>query len=713
MTYRCFAQAGCAALLGIHLQGWAQSTPSITSITVSNGQQVIRFTPYPAAEQFNLLTTGNLFGQPFQPATNGALSGYQWSAPATNSMAFYRLEVVPMSSNAQLTATVLNRLAYGPTPDLLERVLAGPSPIGPDAYLAEQLAPEAVTENAANTHTNISWIEGKFAGPTTYISSDATSGPGTATINDLRAWLVLHAVGADRQLLEVLTQFLENHFVTQYSKTVDYFGSFYNGVANMQPRLGTEMEWREVSRWREALLNPQCTFKELLTISAESPAMIIYLDTVNSRGDGGRIPNENYSREIMELFAMGVDNGYDQSDIVAMAPCWTGWSVEMVETNQAFNPFAPKATTIIPGGVPGNTAYTNLYGVWAFNFRSTRHATYAKAIFIGKTVPARFGEPYVSKLYGNNTTPGLYELVIPARTGTNGIQDGYDIVAHLADLPFTQEYMCVKLCRLLVHEDFAHGYDFTDPNLSEEGQLVRQCMAAWENSSPKGQIRPVLATIFNSALFRSQGSAFQKVKTPLEYAVSAVRALRSSTNGSGMFGTFTAQTDGYALVGTGTTTIPGSAPLSRMGGMYLFERSDPDGYPEVGTGWISAGTLAERLRFIQSLMIASGQTGKSDGGVNNVTDPVSLLRSRLPNVNDQRDAATVADFFVSVIYPGEGKANLDLYRAAAIDFLNRADNSTSSPFSALTPSNTAGNIYDTRVRGMVAMLLTMQRFQEQ
>jgi hypothetical protein len=75
------------------------------------------------------------------------------------------------------------------------------------------------------------------------------------------------------------------------------------------------------------------------------------------------------------------------------------------------------------------------------------------------------------------------------------------------------------------------------------------------------------------------------------------------------------------------------------------------------------------------------------------------------------NAGDVADYFLSILYPGEGKANLALYRSAAVDFLNTADTGTgSSPFATL--GNTTTN-YDTRVRAMVSMLMTMQRMQEQ
>ena len=69
------------------------------------------------------------------------------------------------------------------------------------------------------------------------------------------------------------------------------------------------------------------------------------------------------------------------------------------------------------------------------------------------------------------------------------------------------------------------------------------------------------------------------------------------------------------------------------------------------------------------------------------------------------------DYFLGIIYPGEGRANLDQYRAAAIQFLNTTDNGlVASAFSAL--GNTTAP-YDTRVRGMVSYLMTLQRFHEQ
>jgi len=692
--------------------------PSITGITsTSNAQQRISFTPYPSADQFRMLRTDSL-GSPWFEDLSGIFSGLTWSATPSASNSFFRLQVVPLSSNALLTASVVNKLAYGPTPDLLDRLAV----IGPDAYIAEQLAPETITENVANTHPNINLIAARLGTPPNIISATANTGPATASMSDMRAWYVLHAVGADRQLYEILTQFFDNHFTTQYGKAVNFLTRYdFPGIALQ--RFGVEMEWRELYRWRQALLSPTCTFSNLLVISAESPTMIIYLDTIDSRGDGRNIPNENYSRELLELYSMGVDNGYDQSDIVAMSACWAGWSLDLVAPDQANNPFAPRTTQFLPGSTSTSLAVTNLYGIWSFNFKPNRHGTAAKTIFQGKYVPTRFGPPYTTKTYGNNATPGLYQLNIPSRVGTSGIQDGYDVIAHLANLPFTQEYISVKLCRTFVHDDFAHGYDFTAPNLSEEGKLVKACMAAWENSSPPGQIRPVLQTIFNSALFRGPGGYAQKVKTPLEFAVSGIRALRSSTNGSGTMASFTARTDGYGLVAAasgarGRANDSGNgSTLSRMGDMILFNREAPDGWPETAPAWINASSLAERSRYLESLLTSSSITNKNDQNAfltNNVTDPVGLLRHRLPSLADQTDAGKVADLFLLYFYPGEGKASLDEYRTAAINWLNTTDDGLNpSPFSSLTPSSAGSSAYDLRVRSLVGMLLNLDRFHEQ
>ena len=553
---------------------------------------------------------------------------------------------------------------------------------------------------------------------------------GGGQLHDLRAWFAQSAAGSPRQLLEVLSQFLENHFVTQHGKSYDYFDSFYDD-GTLQDKLSADWEYRELTGWRNALMNTNATFYDLLKVHVESCAQIVYLDTVNSRGDGNNVANENYGRELLELYCMGVDNGYDQLDITAVSRAWTGWSVELVDVSQANNPFASPSLTY--GFYPGNgtVGKSNVVGVWAFNYKSAFHGTNRAPVLSvwatnatrtdltpGGVVPpskvyaARFGAPWAGK---------PYRIQIPRRTGTASIQDGYDVILSLATNIHTAEYVSIKLCRLFVHDDFPNPttrpelpeyafYNYTNPSRSAEAELVRQCIVAWDTPAAdgrRGNIRSVLRTIFNSALFRSHAGSMQKVKTPVEYCVSSIRALRSVNPD----GTYTSSTDGYSISGRSRDAT--SSPLVRQGAMKLFDRDSPDGYPEDGAPWISAGTLAERVRFIQTYLMPTTDGNKADGisgGNFNLSDPVALLKKKLPS-GSWKNAGDVADYFLSILYPGEGKANLDLYRVSAMNFLNTADNgTTASLFSSLVdPSAT----YETRVRGMVAMLMTLHRFQEQ
>ena len=504
------------------------------------------------------------------------------------------------------------------------------------------------------------------------------------SINDLRAYHILRAVQSKRQLYEILVQFFENHFTTEYTKTADWFdNNFGSSVTNgvVRDNLAIDLEWREHDKFRQALLNPNCTFLDLLKISIESPAMIIYLDTILSTRTAA---NENYAREILELHTFGADNGYVQQDIVELAKIWTGWRVAKKDPLVADNPHALAVGNI-----------TNDFGRWVLHFSTNSHNfTSAKRLFTNAVIDARFGAQF------GGGQPYAFTVATNAFPGTNGMREGYLAAEHLANLPFTAEFLSVKLCRTFVHENFEFGaYDYTAPNLSPEAQLVKDCITTWETPAGdgrKGNIRSVLRTIFGSALFRGHAASQQKIKTPLEFAVSAIRALRVQDTDTNSYVSATSDTDGYGIV----------TALSRMGGMNLFNKPEPDGYSEFGRIWLSTANLDERWRFAQHLLMASNYGLKTtDGSRNNTSDPVKLIRLKLPSTA-WNDPGAVVDYFAQILYPGEGAANLGLDREAAIEFLNTADDGrTSSPFNLSS--------HDGRVRGVVALLMCFPRFQEQ
>jgi len=343
---------------------------------------------------------------------------------------------------------------------------------------------------------------------------------------------------------------------------------------------------------------------------------------------------------------------------------------------------------------------TNLPGLYVLNFRPANHTTNAaKRLFTNVVVNARFPPPWGGQPYAFSIGTNQYPT-------TSGMTEGYLVAQHLANLPQTMEFVSVKLCRTFVHENFDFNYyDYNAPDAPPEAQLIRQCMTAWDTPAAdgrKGNIRKVLTVILNSALFRSSAAAQQKIKTPLELAVSAIRALRLSTTDANNLNwvTMTADTDGYGL----------ASPLSRMGGMNLFAKTEPDGYSEKGSIWLNTANLCERYRFVQHLLMPTASALKTADYTtrNNTSDPVKLLKSKLPAAS-WNDAGAVTDYFLGLLFPGEGAGNLGADRADAINFLNTADNGTGSSFANITDPA----VYDGRVRGLVGMLMSLPQFQEQ
>jgi uncharacterized protein (DUF1800 family) len=200
----------------------------------------------------------------------------------------------------------LNRISYGARPEDMERINA----IGIEAYLEEQLDPAALDDSAADA------ILAKIAilnmdRHETYRLTD----PEYRTWMALVEGMVLRAVHTKRQLHERMVEFWLDHF---------------NIPAD---ELGTDLViyHREIVR-RHALGN----FRDLAFSTAQSPAMLYYLDNYLSVAEH---PNENYARELMELHTLGVDGGYTEDDVKAVARALTGWTVNnATETGFYFDP---------------------------------------------------------------------------------------------------------------------------------------------------------------------------------------------------------------------------------------------------------------------------------------------------------------------------------------------------------------------------------------
>ena len=121
---------------------------------------------------------------------------------------------------------------------------------------------------------------------------------------ELRNWWVDEMLATDQPLTERMVLFWHNHFTSSFLK-VRYPAALFRQNALFR---------------REALGN----FATLLKDVARDPAMLIYLDGMRSVA---RQPNENFGRELLELFTLG-EGHYSEADIKAAARAFTGWTVD-------------------------------------------------------------------------------------------------------------------------------------------------------------------------------------------------------------------------------------------------------------------------------------------------------------------------------------------------------------------------------------------------
>lgn len=429
------------------------------------------------------------------------------------------VEAAPAGWTDEQVAALLGRIGYGPRPGDVARVRA----TGVDEYIAAQLHPErigadelqarlAAFPSLAMTPLEVAchYPEKAFleaverykakASPADVARMDAMMPPPDQrgkpqdVLAELGAQKLVRAVSSPRQLEEVMTDFWMNHFNVYWGKGVD--------------RVALTAYERDVIR-------PRCLgrFRDLLLATAQSPAMLHYLDNWLSTGGDvkGRSRrrglNENYAREIMELHTLGVDGGYTQQDVIEVARCFTGWTLRP----------APEGS--------------------GFVFRPKQHDDGAKRV-LGRDLAAGRGE-----------------------------QDGVDVIDLLARHPSTARFICTKLCRRFVGDDPPRA-------------LVDR--SAREFTRTDGDIREVVRVIVTSPELRAELGRRGKVKTPLEFVASAIRALGGETDG------------GRALQGS-----------LRVMGMPLYECIPPTGFPDRASAWLGAGPLVERMSLATSL--ASGR----------------------------------------------------------------------------------------------------------
>jgi uncharacterized protein (DUF1800 family) len=318
-----------------------------------------------------------------------------------------------------------------------------------------------------------------------------------AIIVELQQARLLRSIYSQRQLFEVMVDFWTNHFNVFSAKGAD--------------------RWL-VTAYDRDTIRPHALgkFRDLLLATAQSPAMLFYLDnwlSASPDSPGARFGgqnnrrrglNENYARELMELHTVGVDGGYTQKDVVEVARCFTGWTIRQPQQRAEFV-FEPR---IHDNG---------------------------EKIVMGTRIPAG-----------------------------GGMEDAKRVIDLLARHPATARFIALKLARRFIADE-------------PPASVVEKAAAAFRQSD--GDIPSVLRTIIDSAEFFAPENYQAKVKKPLEFVASAVRALGAETQ-------VTHQLFRY---------------VGRMG-EPLFLAQPPTGHPDTASSWISADMLLTRMNFAADLV---------------------------------------------------------------------------------------------------------------
>jgi uncharacterized protein (DUF1800 family) len=285
----------------------------------------------------------------------------------------------------------------------------------------------------------------------------------STSINDARQRWLFRMVHTRRPLQEKMALFWHQHFATAYSKIANAVG----GVFATRMMSATRAEhpaglWSQLELFRDYALP---NFRDLLVEVARDPAMLYWLDgRLNTRAR----PQENFAREVMELFTIGVGQ-FTESDVYAGARVFTGWNLQRFGDPR--DPLDPRAFV-------------------QFFYNAAQHDTDAKT----------FSFPIYPD--GSKT--------IPARAASGGMQDGLDLIAALARHPETGRRLARKLWSFFVSEirpadeafvaRIANIYTLADCHMS-----------------------PVVRAVLSSPEFDAPDSYFARYSWPVEFVARTLK----------------------------------------------------------------------------------------------------------------------------------------------------------------------------------------------
>ena len=279
--------------------------------------------------------------------------------------------------------------------------------------------------------------------------------PNTQLEDAAQRWM-FRLVHSERPLQEKMALFWHNHFATGIFKVADQL-SFEGAVRAMAAKPSEDVDGvkGQLELFREHALG---NFRDLLLAVSQDPAMVAWLDGDTNLKEK---PQENYARELMELFTIGVDH-YTEDDVYAGARVFTGWNLE------------PHAR--------GEGEDEEYYFTFRYNQRQhdSGEKTFSFAIYPD----------------GNRT--------IPARAASAGFQDGIDLVNAVAAHPETGAFLARKLYAFFVNEKTA-----------PDETLIQQLAATYYASG--FEMREVVRQLLRSPHFHDPANYWARYSWPVEF----------------------------------------------------------------------------------------------------------------------------------------------------------------------------------------------------
>ena len=310
---------------------------------------------------------------------------------------------ISVAANAEIDPAfhLLARASYGIWPGDLDRVRS----IGIDAWIEEQLAPEAIDDALCDLRAR------RF--------ETLHHDPGTCyeykkpvLREEITRHTLLRAVYSRRQLFEVMVGFWSDHL-------------------NINLEKGDCIYLKPDDDRRVIRAHALGRFQDLIRASATSPAMLVYLDGKENKND---IPNENHARELLELHTLGVHGGYTQADVHEVARCLTGWRLR-TRWRKGTVYFDPKLhddgeKTVLGTRIPAGGGERDLDRVVEI---LCRHPTTARFI------ATKLSQKFVSE----TPPPALVDRVAQVFTETNG-----DIRSMLRAILHSEEFKAARGAKL-------------------------------------------------------------------------------------------------------------------------------------------------------------------------------------------------------------------------------------------------------------------------